>query len=177
MVLAVSAISAIGQNEKPMKKKFALVIHGGAGTILKKNLTDEQQKAYTAKLQEALDAGYKVLENGGTSTDAVIEAIKIMEDSPLFNAGKGAVFTNQGKNEMDASIMEGKDLNAGAVSGVRTVKNPITAARAVMDKSQHVMLSGKGADDFAKTNGLEIVDPSYFFSPERMKQLKKNHGF
>lgn len=173
LVLAIFATSAIGQNEKPMKKKFALVIHGGAGTILKKNLTQEQQKAYTNKLQEALNAGYKVLENGGTSTDAVIEAIKIMEDSPLFNAGKGAVFTNEGKNELDASIMEGKDLNAGAVSGVRTVKNPITAARAVMDKSQHVMLSGKGADDFAKMNGLEIVDPSYFFSPERMKQLKK----
>ncbi len=161
------------QNNKIMEQKFAIVIHGGAGTILKKNLSSEKEKAYKDKLNEALNAGYSVLENGGSSTNACVEAIKILEDSPLFNAGKGAVFTNAGTNEMDASIMEGENLNAGAVSGVTTIKNPIIAARLVMDKSQHVMLGGKGADQFAKDNGLEIRDAKYFFSPDRFNQLKK----
>jgi beta-aspartyl-peptidase (threonine type) len=156
-----------------MKQNFAIVIHGGAGTILKKDLTDEKEKAYTDKLNEALNVGYNILEKGGSSIDAVVATIKIMEDSPLFNAGKGAVFTNAGTNEMDASIMEGKNLNAGAVGGVSVVKNPIEAARLVMEKSEHVMLSGRGADNFAKINGLEIVDKKYFFSPKRYNQLQK----
>jgi len=162
-----------GQKPTTMKQNFAIVIHGGAGTILKKNLTDEKEKEYRDKLNEALNAGYIILENGGSSTDAVEAAINIMEDSPLFNAGKGAVFTNSGTNEMDASIMEGKDLNAGAVGGISTVKNPITAARLVMEKSQHVMLTGSGADEFAKINGLQIVDSSYFFNQKRYDQLQK----
>ncbi|PCJ28089.1 MAG: beta-aspartyl-peptidase [Flavobacteriales bacterium] len=175
LVLCLFSLSTIiiGQKPTAMKQNFAIVIHGGAGTILKKNLSDEKEKAYRDKLNEALNAGYKVLEDGGSSTDAVEAAINIMEDSPLFNAGKGAVFTNAGTNEMDASIMEGKDLNAGAVGGVSTIKNPITAARLVMEKSQHVMLTGKGADEFAKINGLEIEDSNYFFNQKRYDQLQK----
>lgn len=178
ILLFFSAISVqlFAQNDTLMEQNFAIVIHGGAGTILKKNLTDEKEKEYRDKLNEALNAGYNVLEKGGSSTDAVEAAINIMEDSPLFNAGKGAVFTNAGTNEMDASIMEGKDLNAGAVGGVGTIKNPITAARLVMDKSQHVMLSGKGADEFAKINGLEIEDSNYFFNQKRYDQLQKIKG-
>src|ERR1700757_780265 len=119
------------------KENFALVIHGGAGTILKENMTPELEKQYKEKLNEALKSGYDTLEKGGTSVDAVVAAIKILEDSPLFNAGRGSVFTSDGKNEMDASIMNGKTLLAGSVAGVRTIKNPITAARCVMEKSQN----------------------------------------
>ncbi|MDN5203313.1 isoaspartyl peptidase/L-asparaginase [Fulvivirgaceae bacterium BMA10] len=154
-------------------KKITLVIHGGAGTITKENMTSELEKAYKEKLQEALDRGYTVLENGGTSLEAVVETIKILEDSPLFNAGKGAVFTNEGKNELDASIMDGKTLKAGAVAGVTRLKNPITAAQAVMDKSEHVMMAGMGAEKFARSMGLEIVEPSYFHTQKRLKQLEK----
>ncbi len=173
IIFSIVNTVVFSQKNEPMEKKFAIVIHGGAGTILKKDMTDEKEKAFKDKLTEALNAGYLVLENGGNSTDAVIEAIKVMEDSPLFNAGKGAVFTNEATNEMDASIMEGKTQNAGAVCGIRTVKNPITAAKLVMDKSPHVMLCGTGADDYARNNGLEIVDEKYFFSPERYQQLQK----
>jgi L-asparaginase / beta-aspartyl-peptidase len=167
------SVHIYSQEKTAMKQNFAIVIHGGAGTILKKNLTDEQEKAYKDKLNEALNAGYTILEKGGSSTDAVEASINIMENSPLFNAGKGAVFTNAGTNEMDASIMEGATLNAGAVGGVSTIKNPITAARLVMEKSQHVMLTGKGANEFAKINELEIVDSSYFFNQKRYDQLQK----
>ena len=175
LVLSLFSISIIVNGQKPtaMKQNFAIVIHGGAGTILKKNLTDEKEKEYRDKLAEALNAGYTILEKGGSSTVAVEAAINIMEDSPLFNAGKGAVFTNAGTNEMDASIMEGATLNAGAVAGVSTIKNPITAARLVMEKSQHVMLSGKGADEYAKINGLDVEDSSYFFEQKRHDQLQK----
>ncbi len=173
LILALIGNLSFSQKQKTMKQKFAIVIHGGAGTILKKNMTDEKEKAYRNKLTEALNIGYNVLEKGGSSTDAVIASIKIMEDSPLFNAGKGAVFTNAGTNEMDASIMEGKNENAGAVCGVKTVKNPITAARLVMDKSQHVMLCGNDADNYAEQNNLEIVDEKYFFDEERFKHLQK----
>lgn len=150
-----------------------LVIHGGAGTILKKNMTPEKEKAYRAKLEEALKAGYDTLSKGGSSTDAVQAAINIMEDSPLFNAGKGAVYTNNETQEMDASVMRGSDKNAGAVAGVQTIKNPINAAIAVMDKSEHVMLTGDGAEEFAAKEGVEIVDTSYFRSDVRLKQLKR----
>jgi beta-aspartyl-peptidase (threonine type) len=152
---------------------ITIVIHGGAGTIRKENMTPEKEKAYHEALQTALDSGYRVLERGGKSIDAVIAAIKVMEDSPLFNAGKGAVFTNEGKNELDASIMDGSNLMAGAVAGVTTIKNPITAAHAVMMKSEHVMMIGKGAERFAEEQGLTIVDPSYFFDSIRYKQLLK----
>lgn len=157
----------------PDKQPIGLVIHGGAGTILKKNMTPEKEAAYRAKLEEAARAGYEILENGGESLDAVIAAIQVMEESPLFNAGKGAVFTHEGKNELDASIMSGKDLNAGAVSGVTRVKSPISLARAVMERSEHVMLSGMGAEAFAQEQGLEMVDPEYFYTENRMKALQR----
>lgn len=152
---------------------ITIVIHGGAGTILKQNMTPEKEKAYHEGLQTALDSGYAVLENGGKSIDAVIAAIKVLENNPLFNAGKGAVFTNEGKNELDASIMDGSNLMAGAVAGVTTIKNPITAAHAVMVNSEHVMMIGKGAEKFAAEQGLELVDPSYFFDSTRYKHLLK----
>ncbi len=153
--------------------QFSIVIHGGAGTILKKNMTPEKEAEYRAKLEEAIRKGYEVLKNGGTSLDAVTKAINVMENSPLFNAGKGAVFTHEETNEMDASIMDGKTLNAGASAGTTNVKNPIDLARAVMDDSPHVMLSGKGAEIFAAENGLEIVDPSYFYTDRRFNALQK----
>ncbi|GAA4829044.1 isoaspartyl peptidase/L-asparaginase [Algivirga pacifica] len=153
--------------------KVAIVIHGGAGVILKKNMTAEKEQAYREKLQEAMDTGYALLEQGKSSEEAVIAAIKVMEDSPLFNAGKGAVLTNNGHCELDASIMDGKTLNAGAVAGVKTIKSPIEAARAVMHESKHVMLSGSGAETFAKGEGLEMVDPEYFITERRKKQLEK----
>lgn len=160
---------------KPEKTQpIAIVIHGGAGTILKENMSPELEKQYTDKMNEALRAGYKILQNGGSSISAVEAAIKILEDSPLFNAGKGAVFNNAGENELDASIMDGKTLAAGSVAGVKTIKNPISAAIAVMQKSPHVMLAGKGADEFAKNAGLEIVDNSYFKDEKRYQQWQKH---
>ncbi len=153
--------------------KFALVIHGGAGTILKSNMTPEAEKAYRAALQQSLQAGYTILKNGGNALDAVEAAVKVLEDDPLFNAGKGAVFTHEGKNELDAAIMNGKNLAAGSVAEVTIVKNPITAARAVMEKSEHVMMVGRGADEFAKQQGLEIVDPSYFYTEARWQALQR----
>jgi beta-aspartyl-peptidase (threonine type) len=156
---------------KQQSGPITLVIHGGAGTIKRENMTPEKEAAYHAALTQALDSGYAVLQRGGKSIEAVIAAIKVMEDSPLFNAGKGAVFTNEGKNELDASIMDGGNLMAGAVAGVTTIRNPITAAYAVMTKSEHVMMIGKGAERFAELNGLEIVDPSYFFDSTRYKAL------
>jgi L-asparaginase / beta-aspartyl-peptidase len=161
------------QKEAATPSPVVLVIHGGAGTILRKNMSPEREIAYREKLTESLNAGYHILENGGTCTDAVIAAIKVMEDSPLFNAGKGSVFNSEGKNEMDAAIMDGKTLMAGSVAGLTTVKNPIEAAFRVMTKSPHVMMVGMGADEFAKEQGLEIVDPSYFFDSTRYKQWLK----
>jgi beta-aspartyl-peptidase (threonine type) len=152
---------------------FRLVVHGGAGMMSRNNLTPEVEKAYHDRLQEALKAGYDVLAAGGSSTNAVIAAIVVLEDCPLFNAGKGAVFTNDGRNELDASIMEGQTLKAGAVAGVTTIKNPIIAAYTVMTKTPHVMLAGVGADTWAKTQGLEIVDPSYFRTEQRWRQLER----
>jgi beta-aspartyl-peptidase (threonine type) len=153
--------------------KITLVIHGGAGTITRNSMTSEQELAYKTVMHNALQQGHQVLKNGGTSLQAVEAAIMIMEDSPLFNAGKGAVFTHDGTNELDASVMDGNTLQAGAVAGVTTIKNPIKAAIAVMEKSPHVMMSGKGADLFAKHQGLEIVDPSYFYTEARFKALQK----
>ncbi|ELR72946.1 Isoaspartyl aminopeptidase [Fulvivirga imtechensis AK7] len=152
---------------------ITLVIHGGAGTIKKENMTPERELAYREKLQQALNTGYAVLENGGTSLDAVTETIQILEESPLFNAGRGAVFTSDGKNELDASIMNGATGEAGAVAGVTTLKSPILAARTVMEKSPHVMMAREGAEAFAKEQGLEIVDPSYFYDENRHNQLQK----
>ena len=152
---------------------YGLVIHGGAGTITRKNMSSEKESAYRGKLTEALAAGFEILEKGGPSMDAVETTIRIMEDSPLFNAGKGAVFTNAGTNELDASIMDGSTLQAGAVAGVKTIKNPISAARKVMEETRHVMLAGDGADYFAKEQGLEIVNNDYFYTERRWKALQK----
>ena len=157
---------------KPMEN-FAIVIHGGAGTILKDSMSPALEQQYKDRLNEALKAGYDILAKGGTSLDAVVAAIKVMEDSPLFNAGKGAVFANDGTNSMDASIMNGKDLKAGAVAGVHTIRNPIEGAKAVMEKSPHVMLSGDGADKFAKEQGLKTEDPKYFYDEKRWKQFQQ----
>jgi len=155
------------------QKKYVLVVHGGAGTILKKSMTPEKEAAYTAALTRALQRGYNAIKSGKTSLDAVEAAIHVLEDSPLFNAGKGAVFTHDGKNEMDAAIMDGKSLKAGAVAGVTVIRNPITAARAVMEKSEHVMMVSRGAEEFAKQCGVEIVDPKYFYTKERWDGLQE----
>ena len=165
--------TSTSEESVPVEKHYAIVIHGGAGTIKKANMSAEQEVAYRKKLQEALDTGYAILENGGTSLDAVQSTVNIMEDSPLFNAGKGAVFNSVGKNELDASIMDGKTLNCGAVAGVSHLKNPINAARIVMDKTRHVMLSGKGAEDFAREHSLTFVDDEYFHTEKRFNQLLK----
>lgn len=170
LLITFSCISAFAQD---FSDKITLVIHGGAGTITRANMTPEREKAYRDAMNIALEKGYTVLKNGGTSVQAVEAAIHVMEDSPLFNAGKGAVFTNEGKNELDAAIMEGKTLKAGAVAGVTTIRNPISAAIAVMDQSVHVMMAGKGAEQFAKEKGLEIVDPSYFYTEPRYKALER----
>ena len=155
------------------QQEYVIVIHGGAGVMSKQNMSPERQAEYETKLEEALAAGEMLLKSGATAADAVAEAIKIMEDSPLFNAGKGAVFTNEGKNELDASIMDGKTLNAGAVARVTDIKNPILAARKVMENSEHVLLSSKGASDFARKQGLEMVKNKYFFTTARFESLKE----
>ncbi|MCZ6670372.1 MAG: isoaspartyl peptidase/L-asparaginase [Acidobacteria bacterium] len=152
---------------------ITLVIHGGAGTMSRKEITPERERQYREILSRVLESGFAILEEGGGSLDAVEHAIRIMEDSPLFNAGKGAVFTNEGKNEMDALIMSGAERNAGAVASVTTIKNPIRAARAVLEHSQHVLLAGRGAEKFAAEQGLEIVDPAYFFTQRRWDALQK----
>ena len=153
--------------------RYIMVIHGGAGTIEKELMTPEKEKAYTEALTAALQAGYHLLKEGKSSLDAVQAAINVMEDSPLFNAGKGAVFTHDGKNELDASVMDGQTLKAGAVAGVTNIRNPVNAARAVMEKSEHVMMVGRGAEQFAAANGCDTVPPSYFFTQERWDQLQR----
>lgn len=153
--------------------KYAIVIHGGAGTILKENMSDSLETAYKNKLEEAIKVGHEILKNGGTALEAVTKTINVMEDSPLFNAGKGAVFTHEETNELDASIMDGNTLNAGAVAGVTHIKNPIDLAYEVMVNSEHVMLAGKGAEEFAKLRGFELVDPSYFYTENRFQSLQR----
>lgn len=156
-----------------MKPQFAIAIHGGAGTILKSSLSPEQESLYRAKLSLAIETGYSILERGGTSLDAVEAVVQLLEDDSLFNAGKGAVFNSDGKVELDASIMNGRTLKAGAVAGLHHVKNPIRLARAVMEKSEHVFLIGEGAEQFAKAHNLELVDESYFFTESRWRSLQK----
>jgi beta-aspartyl-peptidase (threonine type) len=151
------------------EQQIAIVIHGGAGTIKRENLNAEQEQAIKQALQASLDAGYAVLEQGGDSTEGIIAAIQVLENSPYFNAGKGAVYTKPGKHELDASIMRGSDLEAGAVAGVSFTKNPILAAQQVMLNSPHVMLAGSGADTFSKLKGLEQVENNYFDTESRYK--------
>jgi beta-aspartyl-peptidase (threonine type) len=155
------------------EKPFAIAVHGGAGAMTRASLSPQREGAVRAALAEALEAGQRVLRGGGSSLDAVTAAVRVLEDSPHFNAGKGAVFTSEGTNELDASIMDGATLRAGAVAGVTTVRNPVDCARAVMEKSPHVLLAGPGADRFAKEQGLAIVDPSYFRTEERWRQHQR----
>lgn len=158
---------------------WAIVIHGGAGIIERASMAPEREAAYRAALSAVLEAGSNVLRAGGSSLDAVESAVRLMEDDPLFNAGRGSVFTADGRNELDASIMDGATLSAGAVACVTRTRHPISLARAVMERSPHVMLSGEGADSFAAQQGLEQVDPSFFFTERRWQELEKlrqEHG-
>ncbi|WP_233612289.1 isoaspartyl peptidase/L-asparaginase family protein [Corallococcus sp. AB045] len=156
-----------------VKPKWGLVIHGGAGVISRENLTPEREAAMRAVLTEALQAGHAVLAKGGRSMDAVTAAIRVMEDSPYFNAGKGAVFNHDGVNELDAAVMDGKTRMAGAVAGVHHIQNPIDLARLVMEKSPHVMMVGDGAEAFARSQGMPLVDAKYFFTEERWQGLQR----
>jgi beta-aspartyl-peptidase (threonine type) len=154
--------------------EFGIVIHGGAGTILKNKMTPDLEKEFEQGLKDSLQSGYDVLAGGGTSLDAVQKAVLTMEDNPLFNAGKGSVFTHDGKNEMDAAIMDGQSLLAGAVAGVRHVKNPIALARLVMEKTPHLLLARDGAEEFAKANGVTFMPDEYFFTERRWQQLRES---
>jgi L-asparaginase / beta-aspartyl-peptidase len=160
-------------NSSAQKQEWAIVIHGGAGGMTRENTAPEIDKEYRASLLVAMSTGKKILAEGGSALDAVEQTIRIMEDNPLFNAGKGAVFTHEGRNELDAAIMDGSNLAAGAVAGVTDIKNPITAARRVMTNSPHVMLAGAGASQFAKEQGLEIVPASYFYTEKRFHELEE----
>ncbi len=155
------------------KAEYAIVIHGGAGNTSPEDFPESERKKYKDKLTEARDKGVEILKNGGTAIETIEAVINLLENSPLFNAGKGAVFTHHGTNELDASIMDGSNLNAGAVAGVTNIKHPISAAIEVMKNSEHVMLAGKGASRFAKEKGLEIVDSSYFYTEERWQALQR----
>ncbi|HEY1110389.1 MAG TPA: isoaspartyl peptidase/L-asparaginase [Opitutaceae bacterium] len=167
--LASSLAAVAADSVKP----FGLVLHGGAGVIERASMSPEREAEYRAKLTEARDAGYAVLERGGTALDAVVSTIMILEDSPLFNAGKGAVFTADGTCELDSSIMDGRTQAAGAIAGVKRIKNPITLARTVMEKSVHVMLTGEGAEKFAQQQGFDFVPNDYFYTPHRREQLER----
>src|SRR5437870_7548448 len=158
---------------KMQNEKFGLVIHGGAGTIERSKMTPQKEHEYRAGLERALRAGYEILKRGRSSLDATESAVRVLEDDPHFNAGRGSVFTSAGTNEMDASIMDGNTLKAGAVASVKRVKNPVSLARLVMEKSPHVILDCVGAEAFAKENGIELVDPKYFFTQERWDALQK----
>ena len=168
--LAVALPAAAADGDEPM---ISIAIHGGAGVISRASMTAENERAYRADLERALDAGYAVLEKGGTSLDAVVAAVRILEDSPLFNAGLGAVFNHAGINELDAAIMDGATEKAGAVAGVRHIKNPIELARMVMERTPHVLLSGEGAEEFALEQGVTLVPGSYFYTERRWKQLEE----
>jgi beta-aspartyl-peptidase (threonine type) len=170
--LGLAAATVAAQPSAPMRP-FGLVIHGGAGTVQRAALSHELERDYRATLTRAVEAGYAILARGGTSLDAVQAAVVVMEDSPLFNAGKGAVLTSDGKVELDASIMDGRTRAAGAVTGVKRIKNPIRLSRAVMEKSPHVLFQGEGAEKFAKQQGFELVRNSYFITPRRVEELKK----
>ncbi|HEU0207945.1 MAG TPA: isoaspartyl peptidase/L-asparaginase [Candidatus Udaeobacter sp.] len=154
-------------------RNIGLVIHGGAGTIERSKMTAEQERAYRSGIERALTAGYEILKRGGSSLDATEAAVRVLEDDPHFNAGRGSVFTSAGTNEMDACIMDGKTLKAGAVGSVKHIKNPIGLARLVMEKSPHLMLDCAGAEEFAKTNGIELVEQKYFFTQERWDALQR----
>jgi len=167
------ALSACDCKRSPNKNTWAIALHGGAGYMVPEDYSAAEVDKYKAELSAALDIGVEILKNGGTSLDAVEQVVRYLEDCPLFNAGRGAVFTNDGKNELDAAIMEGSELKAGAVAGVGDIKNPVSAARMVMEKSPHVLMIGKGASLFALQNGAEIVDSSYFYTERSWQSLKR----
>jgi beta-aspartyl-peptidase (threonine type) len=169
-LLAAAPAALAEDGDEPM---IAIAIHGGAGVISRASMTPDNERAYRADLERALDAGYGVLENGGSSVDAIVAAVKILEDSPYFNAGKGAVFSHAGINELDAAIMDGATQKAGAVAGVRHIRNPIELARMVMERTPHVLLAGEGAEEFALEQGVTLVPGSYFHTERRWKQLEE----
>ena len=173
LIIVLCFLISCSEN-KNQSPDFSILIHGGAGTMEREKMSMEKELEYRKKLEEALNKGYEILENNGSSELAVIEAIKVMEDSPLFNAGKGAVLDERGEASLDASFMSGKNLNAGAVAGVKKVKNPITVAYSVMKNTPQVFLISEGADEFAKEQGLNLVDNSYFITERRKAQLLKN---
>lgn len=174
VIVLLILLGSLGVAAQPAtSNNIVLVIHGGAGTILKSQMTPQKEAAYRAALTLALQRGYDTLQKGGTALDAVEIAVRTMEDDSLFNAGKGAVFTNAGKNELDAAIMDGKTLGAGSIASVTTIKNPVSTARAVMEQSEHVMMVGKGAEEFAASVGQPLVDPSYFYTDQRWRGLQK----
>jgi L-asparaginase / beta-aspartyl-peptidase len=172
--LSLLIVAACASVTEPPAPRWSIVVHGGAGVIERVNLTPEMEAQYRAAMQRALTTGGALLENGGSSLDAVEAVIREMEDDPLFNAGRGAVFTAEGRNELDASIMDGRTRAAGAVAGLTRTRHPISAARAVMERSRHVMLIGEGAEAFARSQNLEAVDPAYFFTERRWRQLEEN---
>lgn len=174
VLIALTCTCVVRADDASGGKMFAIAIHGGAGTLPRAEMSPAQEQDYRAGLNESLDAGYAVLARGGASLDAVIAAVRVLEDNPLFNAGRGAVLNRDGVAELDASLMDGKTLGAGAVAGLQHVKNPIALARLVMDKSPHVFLVGAGAEEFAKLQGVEMVPNEYFRTPARQKQLERS---
>jgi beta-aspartyl-peptidase (threonine type) len=172
-VLLLTSIVAVSSADAEIKRPLAIAIHGGAGVIAREQLGPDDGASYRAGLAEALDAGYAVLERGGSSLDAVTTAVRILEDNPLFNAGRGAVLTHEGQAELDASIMTGHDLKAGSVAGVKRIRHPIDLARRVMEDSPHVMLYGAGAEEFAGSRGFEFVPNEFFITPLRKQQLER----
>jgi beta-aspartyl-peptidase (threonine type) len=173
-IVVLCLMSVFATLTRAAERPYGLVIHGGAGVIVRDKLSADMESQYRAKLQEAINAGYAVLDAGGSAVEAVVAAIKPLEDSPLFNAGKGAVLNADGFCELDSSIMDGRNLAAGAIAGVHRIKNPITLARAVMDKSVHVMLTGDGAERFAKEiGGIDFAPPEYFITDRRREDLKR----
>lgn len=166
-------IAFLIQNTHAQDPGYVLVIHGGAGNITRERISPEKQVLYEQKLLEALAAGESVLASGGTAMEAVIAAVQLMEECPLFNAGRGAVFNAEGKNELDASVMDGKTMKAGAVAGVTIIKSPVEAALRVMDSSAHVLLAGRGAEEFARVQGLRLVEPDYFYTEESWQEFQK----
>ncbi len=173
---AIFCAPALAQEVCPAGNDYTLAIHGGAGVILKAEMDAEKEAAYRTSIMEALSVGDYMLKNGASALDVVEAVIVRFEDDPKFNAGKGAVFSADGKNELDAAIMDGRDRDAGTIAGVTTIKNPIRLARAVMEKSKHVMLQSSGAESFAAENGLEIVEPDYFYTERRWKQMEKKRA-
>src|SRR5882762_2153280 len=172
-VAALAGAQQFGRMSSVKENKIGLVVHGGAGTMERGKMTPEREHEYRAGIENALRAGWDILQHGGSSLDATEAAVRVLEDDPLFNAGKGSVFTAAAANEMDAAIMDGKTLGAGAVAAVEHVRNPISLARLVMEKSPHVMMVGTGAEEFAKTQGVKLVPPYYFWTERRWRAYER----